>query len=113
MAGVWLQSPAKWLLPAVTGERRRRAALCRVIPAKDEGLDGSGPAPSLTCVLHCGMGQLSSAPAEIRTRNLLIRSQALYPLSYGGLQLDYTGRSVTVNVCAEARSSCKGGRPAF
>jgi len=34
-------------------------------------------------------------------------------LSYGGLQLDYTGRSVTVNVCAEPRSSCKGGAPSL
>ena len=38
-----------------------------------------------------------SAPAAIRTPNLLIRSQALYPLSYGGLQFDYTGRVGRVN----------------
>jgi hypothetical protein len=44
--------------------------------------------------------KLKSAPAETRTRNLLIRSQALYPLSYGGLQLDYTGRVGAVNAPA-------------
>jgi hypothetical protein len=27
---------------------------------------------------------MKGAPGTIRTRNLLIRSQALYPLSYGG-----------------------------
>ncbi len=28
---------------------------------------------------------VSGAPGVTRTRNLLIRSQALYPLSYGGI----------------------------
>jgi hypothetical protein len=32
----------------------------------------------------------SGAPGGTRTHNLLIRSQALYPLSYGGLGSDYT-----------------------
>lgn len=36
----------------------------------------------------------TSAPAETRTRNLLIRSQALCPLSYGGEQAYYTANHI-------------------
>ena len=32
----------------------------------------------------------SGAPGAARTRNLLIRSQVLYPLSYGGERSHYT-----------------------
>ena len=38
---------------------------------------GEGPATGPTWALTCG------APEGIRTPNLLIRSQMLYPLSYG------------------------------
>ena len=44
-----------------------------------------GPEDYLTLVLELNysLGNLIGAPAGIRTPNLLIRSQMLYPLSYG------------------------------
>jgi hypothetical protein len=42
-----------------------------------------------SCQFHLGVETTSvgeSTPSRIRTRGLLIRSQALYPLSYGGVQ---------------------------
>ncbi len=42
-----------------------------------EGPPMAGPSLGVLSVLL-------GAPGEIRTHNLLIRSQALYPLSYGG-----------------------------
>jgi hypothetical protein len=35
--------------------------------------------------MEVGARGRQGAPGTIRTRNLLIRSQALYPLSYGGI----------------------------
>lgn len=37
-----------------------------------------------------GITARSGAPGGTRTHNLLIRSQTLCPLSYGGITLDYT-----------------------
>jgi hypothetical protein len=39
-----------------------------------------------------GLGPVQSAREGIRTPNLLIRSQMLYPLSYARLAAKYTGK---------------------
>ncbi len=44
---------------------------------------------------------IKSAPGEIRTPNRLIRSQVLYPLSYGGERQNYTA---CARICAPAVS---------
>ncbi len=40
-----------------------------------------------------------STPSRIRTRDLLIRSQALYPLSYGGKDDNSIHQPGVVNKC--------------
>jgi hypothetical protein len=40
------------------------------------------------------VGDFSSAPEGIRTPNLLIRSQVLYPLSYGRMVIQFSGLAV-------------------
>src|SRR3990172_2789261 len=79
-----------------TGERRTQPAKRRQWAASgSEGSVGLGferfglgvpaPSPGRNRALAGRPPPRGGAPGATRTRNLLIRSQALYPLSYGGV----------------------------